>query len=51
MFVRPLIAVLISLNILVWGSLFAFEHMLANGTLSGTATMTHRNVQVVGAGR
>jgi len=42
MTMRPLIAVLIALNILVWGGLFAFESMIAmTGSVSSSAKISH----------
>jgi hypothetical protein len=47
---RPLLALLVALNIAVWGGLFAFENALAHGvvTISSTATMSHRDAQSLG---
>lgn len=45
MVVRPLIAVLVTLNILVWGGLFAFESMIATtGSVTSTAKISHSSV-------
>lgn len=42
MVVRPLLVVLVTLNIFVWGGLFAFESMVAaTGSVSSTAKITH----------
>jgi hypothetical protein len=47
---RPLLALLVALNIAVWGGLFAFENALAHGvvTVSSTATMSHHDAQSLG---
>jgi hypothetical protein len=40
--VRPLLVVLVTLNIFVWGGLFAFESMVAaTSSVSSTAKITH----------
>lgn len=45
---RPLLTLVIALNIVVWGGLFAFERTLANGiTVTSTATMSPRDAQVL----
>ncbi|HEV8534656.1 MAG TPA: hypothetical protein VGR87_02900 [Candidatus Limnocylindria bacterium] len=44
MSLRPLIAFLIAMNILVWGALFAFEAFVA-GEASATATATATETQ------
>jgi len=44
MVVRPLLVVLVALNIFVWGGLFAFESMVAaTGSVSSTAKITHNS--------
>jgi hypothetical protein len=44
---RPLLALIITLNIVVWGGLLAFEGILAHGvTVTATATMLPRDAQV-----
>lgn len=46
---RPLLALLVALNIAVWGGLFAFENALAHGmTVTSTATMSHSDPQSLG---
>ena len=47
---RPVLALLVALNILVWGGLFAFENALSHGmvTVSSTATMSTRDAHALG---
>jgi hypothetical protein len=47
---RPLLALLVALNIAVWGGLFAFENALAHGgmSVSSTATMPAREAKLSG---
>jgi hypothetical protein len=46
---RPLLVLLVALNMMVWGGLFAFENALAHGvTISSTATISPRDAQVIG---
>ncbi|HEV8468196.1 MAG TPA: hypothetical protein VGR46_01205 [Candidatus Limnocylindria bacterium] len=48
MSIRPLLAVLVALNILVWGGLFAFESMIAvSGSVTSTAKITHSGSQLI----
>jgi len=42
--VRPLLVVLVALNIFVWGGLFAFESMIGvTGSVSSSAKITHNS--------
>jgi len=44
MVVRPLLVVLVALNIFVWGGLFAFESMIGvTGSVSSAAKITHNS--------
>ena len=46
---RPLIMVLIALNVAVWGGLFAFERVMANSfTVTSTATISTHDAQSLG---